>query len=79
MHYFLQDIFFLTSVSCMTSSILNIKSRFFGENDYDFKTSLEIVHFKMVKTGVPIVAQWLMHPTSNHEVVGSIPGLGSVG
>ena len=25
--------------------------------------------------GVPIVAQWLMSPTKNHEVVGSIPGL----
>ena len=26
-------------------------------------------------TGVPVVAQWLMNPTRNHEVVGSIPGL----
>ena len=25
--------------------------------------------------GVPVVAQWLMNPTSNHEVAGSIPGL----
>ena len=25
--------------------------------------------------GVPIVAQWLMNPTRNHEVAGSIPGL----
>ena len=25
--------------------------------------------------GVPVVAQWLMNPTRNHEVVGSIPGL----
>ena len=27
------------------------------------------------RKGVPIVAQWLMNPTSNHEVAGSIPGL----
>ena len=27
------------------------------------------------KIGVPIVAQWLMNPTRNHEVVCSIPGL----
>ena len=27
------------------------------------------------KAGVPIVAQWLMNPTRNHEVAGSIPGL----
>ena len=25
--------------------------------------------------GVPVVAQWLTNPTSNHEVEGSIPGL----
>ena len=25
--------------------------------------------------GVPVVAQWLMSPTRNHEVAGSIPGL----
>ena len=25
--------------------------------------------------GVPIVAQWLTNPTTNHEVVGSVPGL----
>ena len=25
--------------------------------------------------GVPRVAQWLMNPTSNHEVMGTIPGL----
>ena len=25
--------------------------------------------------GVPVVAQWLMNPTKNHEVLGSIPSL----
>ena len=30
---------------------------------------------KKGKTGVPVVAQWLMNPTRNHEVAGSIPGL----
>ena len=25
--------------------------------------------------GVPIMVQWLMNPTRNHEVAGSIPGL----
>ena len=24
--------------------------------------------------GVPVVAQWLMNPTRNHEVVGLFPG-----
>ena len=30
---------------------------------------------KTVKGGVPIMAQWLMKPTRNQEVAGSIPGL----
>jgi len=25
--------------------------------------------------GVPVVAQWLTHPTRNHEVAGSVPAL----
>ena len=28
-----------------------------------------------MEDGVPIVAQWLMNPTRNHEVEGSVPGL----
>ena len=30
---------------------------------------------RMIISGVPIVAQWLMNPTGNREVAGSIPGL----
>ena len=29
----------------------------------------------MLKIGVTVVAQWLMNPTRNHEVAGSVPGL----
>ena len=35
----------------------------------------ESMIFKMKQVGVPIVAQWLMHSTSIHEYVGSIPDL----
>ena len=31
--------------------------------------------FRNLTLGIPVVAQWLMNPTSNHEVAGSIPGL----
>ena len=27
------------------------------------------------KRGDPVIAQWLMNPIRNHEIVGSIPGL----
>ena len=30
---------------------------------------------KNTSGGVPVVAQWLMNPTRNYEVVGLIPGL----
>ena len=33
------------------------------------------VALKTILMGVPVVAQWLMNPTRNHEVAGSIPGL----
>ena len=29
----------------------------------------------LTKIGVPVVAQWLMNPTRNLEVAGSIPGI----
>ena len=31
------------------------------------------LHFKSV--GVPVMAQWLMNPTRNREVAGSVPDL----
>ena len=30
---------------------------------------------KSLRTGVPVVAQWLANPTRNHGVASSIPGL----
>jgi len=30
---------------------------------------------KKREEGVPLVVQWLMNPTRNHEVAGLIPGL----
>ena len=38
--------------------------------------SVSVNRYKIYCTRVPIVAQWLMNPTSNHEVAGLIPSLG---
>ena len=47
-----------------------------------YQETLNLFEFSfifLVKTlpvfGVPVMVQWLMNPTRNHEVVGSIPGL----
>ena len=48
-------------------------------SSYSIHESGETEHLKYknksLKIRVPIVAQWLMNPTKNHEVEGSIPGL----
>ena len=36
---------------------------------------LKLLGKRFLANGVPVVAQWLMNPTKNHEVAGSIPGL----
>ena len=33
------------------------------------------INSQEINPGVPVVAQWLMNPTRNHEVARSIPGL----
>ena len=38
-------------------------------------TDTEILLKSWEGLGVPVVAQWLTNPTSNHEAVSSIPGL----
>ena len=59
-----------------------------GTPDFGFKVHLisyselensKIFHAngdqKKAGVGVPVVSQWLMNPTRNHEVAGLIPGL----
>ena len=43
----------------------------------DFKSAnlFPICGYYLNILGVPIVAQWLMNPTRNHEDASSIPGL----
>ena len=38
-------------------------------------TEYPVLKFRKRTRGVPVVAQWLMNPTRNHEVEGSIPAL----
>ena len=39
------------------------------------KNTYSMCAYYKLSLGVPVVAQWLMNPTSNHEVVGSTPDL----
>ena len=44
--------------------------------DKEHRTDNVLNHFPInLKLGIPVMAQWLMNPTRNHEVEGSIPGL----
>ena len=70
-----------TRVLMNTSQVLNLLSH----NGYSHRiifihSSGQLVCFPVLAVvnsaaGVPVVAQWLMNPTRNHEVSGSIPGL----
>ena len=43
---------------------------------YPVITSVHSISFSLnCFAGVPVVAQWLMNPTRNHEVAGSVPAL----
>ena len=39
------------------------------------QSQYDTVCLKFCKDGVPVMAQWLMNPTRNHEAEGSIPAL----
>ena len=38
-------------------------------------TDCSLLVFQRLSLGVPVVVQWLMNPTRNHEVAGSAPAL----
>ena len=56
----------------------NLKVLTWRMDDMSFKSHLPINPNHQIENrtlGVPIVVQWLMNPTSNHEVEDLIPGL----
>ena len=40
-----------------------------GKNKVEEIVGIINVSFKVTRTGVPVVAQWLTNPTRNHEVM----------
>ena len=56
--------YWLIHLNIITSLQVYINN-IFVKNNHDLKKL----------AGVPVVAQWLMNPTRNHEVAGLIPGL----
>ena len=63
--------------SCQIADISHSYLHIFNLGGRGSKVELELLEVKKKggEEGVPIVAQWLMNPSRNHEVVGSIPGL----
>ena len=53
------------------------KEKWIDNNYYTTKENnkMAMLFLKYLLFGVPVVAQWLMNLTRNHEVVGLIPGL----
>ena len=40
-----------------------------------WERACQLIMFKELVCGVPVVAQWLTNPTRNHEIAGSVPAL----
>ena len=66
-----KDVFYCV---CSTSVWKPVFAEIFLLFQLTVMKSIKDSHLKERK-GVPVVAQWLMNPTRNHEVAGSIPGL----
>ena len=54
---------------------MRIQSKGWQEWEECFFTVNVFIHLKNSEPGVPVVVQWLMNMTRNHEVAGSVPGL----
>ena len=56
----------------------NSHALFWGYNSVqpEWKTVQKFLEkFEIERPGVPVMAQWLMNPTRNHEVAGLVPAL----
>ena len=69
MHQTIQVIKTLSVIVYKAASIMHISS----SSPQPDNSSLQIKKTRV--SGVPVMAQRLTHPTRNHDVVGSIPGL----
>ena len=60
--------------NCISTGCHFVQLNIYCLGKQNLQVCKEVLKFSIF-LGVPVVAQWLMNPTRNHEVAGSVPAL----